>query len=66
MKDIKDDTNRWKDIPCSWVGRINIVKMTLLPKTIHRFSAIPIKLPVAFFTELGQKLSQFVWKHKRP
>ena len=66
MKEIKDDTNRWRDVPCSWSGRINIVKMTILPKTVYRYSAIPIKLTMAFFTKLEQKIAQFVWKHKRP
>ena len=65
MREINDDINRWRDSPCSWVGRINIVKMTILPNASYRFNVIPIKSPMAFFTELEQKFSQFVWKHKR-
>ena len=62
MKEIKDDTNRWRNIPCSWLGKISIVKMNIQPKEMYIFSAIPIKLSMVFFRELKQIIPQFVWK----
>ena len=65
LKETEDNTNRWKDIPCSWIGGIDIVKITILTKTIYRFHEIPIKLPMACFIELEQSILKCVWKHER-